>query len=82
MKDIEENTANMNDVKKNKCISFGCVEIYIYITKLFNNSKVNITYKTNNTVGKRLVYRQYENVDRFGKKWHLCSKMSRLCKSV
>jgi len=26
IKDKEENIANMNDVKKNKCVSFRCVE--------------------------------------------------------
>lgn len=57
----EENITNMNDVRKNKWISVTDVrKENKFITKVFRNTSIGISYKTNNIVSLLLAYKQYK----------------------
>jgi len=56
---------NKKDTNNNKWISFTYVgKETKFLTKLFTNTKINISYKTKNTTDKLLTYKQQECIDK------------------
>ena len=58
----EENITNVNDVGKSKLISvtYGRKESK-FVIKLFRNTNIGISHKTNNIVALLLAYKQYRS---------------------
>jgi len=62
----EENRTNKNGASNNKWVSFSYVgKETKLITKLFDNSNVNISCTATNTIEKLLAFKQQECIDKY-----------------